>query len=321
MDRMPQPMISVHELEKHFNGSHAVRGLSVEIHAGEFFGLLGPNGAGKSTTIGMLTGLIKPTKGTIFIDGVPFPARSRETQSKLGFVPQDFAFYPTMSAWENLNFFGRIYGLSGERLKRRREEVLAAVALSDRALQAVATFSNGMKRRLNLAIALLHEPPILVLDEPTVGVDAHSRHMLLSRLKELNRDGVTILYTTHYVEEAQRLCDRVAIMDHGIIVAEDSPAVLIQEFGRGGIRIEFSQTVNQEFLDRLTRLGEVKLMGGNQREVHLRTDQTESALRRTIELAEKEKVSFNTINILEDDLESVFLHLTGRYLRAQSQDS
>jgi ABC-2 type transport system ATP-binding protein len=317
---MAEPIISVQHLEKRFDGISAVSGISFDIQAGEFFGLLGPNGAGKSTTISMLTGLVKPTRGDIFIEGNPIPSHLRETRARLGFVPQDFAFYPTMSARDNLSFFGRVYGLAGRRLKRRREEVLGAVGLSDHSRQTVLTFSNGMKRRLNLAIALIHEPVFLILDEPTVGVDAHSRHLLLERLGELNQKGVTVLYTTHLMEEAQKLCHRVAVMDRGNIIALDSPASLIHQFGRGGIRIAFSHGINQTFLDRLAELGDLKKIDGDGHEIFLHTHQTERGIKKIIELSQQHQVSIKTINILEDDLESVFLYLTGRYLRDQNLD-
>ena len=320
MEQTSEAIIDVQHLEKRFKENDAVRGLSFNIRPGEFFGLLGPNGAGKSTTIGMLTGLIKPTTGNIFIKGRPFPEHSREIRSSVGFVPQDFAFYPSISARDNLNFFGRIYGLYGDRLKRRRKEVLSVAALSDRERDPVAQFSNGMKRRLNLAIALLHKPDILILDEPTVGVDAHSRHTLLTRLTELNRQGMTVLYTTHHMEEAQRLCHRVAIMDHGVIAALDAPGTLIQRFGRGGLHMEFNQAVNPSFLEQLASWGEVSSMDEQTNKILLRTQRTESALKNVISLAEQEKVPLKTINVMEDNLESVFLNLTGRYLRDQRQD-
>lgn len=316
---MAEPIIDVQNLEKNFDKNLAVHGLSFDIRTGEFFGLLGPNGAGKSTTIGMLTGLIHPTKGNILIQGSPFPTRTRETQRSIGFVPQDFAFYPTMSALDNLNFFGRIYGLSGERLRHRREATLTVAGLTDRAHETVAHFSNGMKRRLNLAIALLHEPAILILDEPTVGVDAHSRYMLLDRLKELNDHGVTILYTTHYMEEAQRLCARVAVMDHGSIIALDSPSVLIRRFGQGGLRMELNRAAKPSFLARLEGLGDAALIDGKTNEIFLHTRRTKQALKKTIELAEKEKVSIKSVNVMEENLESVFLNLTGRSLRDQDE--
>jgi ABC-2 type transport system ATP-binding protein len=309
------PIFIVEDLWKSYAQTDAVQGLSFEILKGEFFGLLGPNGAGKTTTIGILTGLIEPTRGHISIDGFDLFSSPMEAKAKLGLVPQSFALYPTLCARDNLVFFGRIYGLKGKRLRERIARVLEIVELTDRANQTVATFSNGMKRRLNMAAGLLHEPEILILDEPTVGVDTQSRNAILERLDSLNESGVTVLYTTHHIEEAQRLCDRVAIMDQGKIIALDSPARLIQDLGKGMIRMEFNAGIDERLLDQLGRIGSVRVIDGQKKRIHVETDRIDEASRELLELMKKRDGLLKTLDISEPNLETVFIHLTGRNLR------
>ncbi|HUL20545.1 MAG TPA: ABC transporter ATP-binding protein [Thermodesulfobacteriota bacterium] len=292
-----------------------MRGLTFQISRGEFFGLLGPNGAGKTTTIGLLSGLIEPTRGHISIDGFDLFSRPMEAKAKLGLVPQSFALYPTLCARDNLVFFGRIYGLKGKRLRERTARVLEIVELTDRANQTVATFSHGMKRRLNIAAGLLHEPEILILDEPTVGVDPQSRNAILESLDSLNESGVTVLYTTHYIEEAQRLCDRVAIMDQGKIMALDSPSRLIRDLGRGMIRMEFNAGIDDGLMDQLGRIGSVRVIDGQKKRIHVETDRIDEASRELLELMKKRDGLLKTLDISEPNLETVFIHLTGRNLR------
>jgi ABC-2 type transport system ATP-binding protein len=312
---MKTSILIVEDLWKSYAETDAVRGLTFQISRGEFFGLLGPNGAGKTTTIGLLSGLIEPTRGHISIDGVDLFSSPMEAKAKLGLVPQSFALYPTLCARDNLVFFGRIYGLKGKRLRERIARVLEIVELTDRANQTVATFSNGMKRRLNMAAGLLHEPEILILDEPTVGVDTQSRNAILERLDSLNESGVTVLYTTHHIEEAQRLCDRVAIMDQGKIIALDSPARLIQDLGKGMIRMEFNAGIDERLLDQLGRIGSVRVIDGQKKRIHVETDRIDEASRELLELMKKRDGLLKTLDISEPNLETVFIHLTGRNLR------
>jgi ABC-2 type transport system ATP-binding protein len=238
-----------------------------------------------------------------------------EAKAKLGLVPQSFALYPTLCARDNLVFFGRIYGLKGKRLRERMARVLEMVELTDRANQTVATFSNGMKRRLNIAAGFLHEPEILILDEPTVGVDTQSRNAILESLDSLNESGVTVLYTTHHIEEAQRLCDRVAIMDQGKIIALDSPAGLIRDLGKGMIRMEFNAGIDVGLMDQLGRIGSVRVIDGQKRRIHIETNHTDLASRELLELMKKRDGLLKTLEISEPNLETVFIHLTGRNLR------
>lgn len=221
--------IEITGLTKRYRGAAepAVNGLELSVETGEFFGLLGPNGAGKSTTLAIVCGLLRPNRGTVRILGNEVGKSLGQIRQILGLVPQELAIYPNLTARENLTFFAQMYGFRGARLKRRVEECLATVELEASADRLVSTFSGGMKRRANLAAALLHEPSVLVLDEPTVGIDAQSRSAILERLQGLNRAGTTVVYATHYMEEAQHLCSRVAIMDAGKILLQGPPSSLI----------------------------------------------------------------------------------------------
>jgi ABC-2 type transport system ATP-binding protein len=312
---MADPIIAVENLKKRYDKDDVVRGLSFTIFRGECYGLLGPNGAGKTTTIGMLTGLIEPSEGTIRIDGMDLRRHRREAQVRMGFVPQDFAFYPALSGKDNLVFFARLYGLRGRRLQNRLEEVLNTVRLTRQANQAVAVYSNGMKRRLNIAIGLIHSPKILILDEPTVGIDAQSRSAILEGLESLNREGVTILYTTHYMEEAQRLCQRVAIMDHGIFIALDSPAELIRGIGKQIVRLECDEPIEEEILAQIKRAAPLKRVDEEGKILHVQAPESGRAVRAVMEIMDKADVRLRRFDILDANLESVFLHLTGRSLR------
>jgi len=302
-------------LTRSFGGVQAVRNLDFSLDERKILGLIGPNGAGKTTTIGMLTGWIEPTGGRVEIGGMGFSARTREAKKMIGLVPQSFAFYPSLTAGENLDFFGRLYGMRGKALEDRKAFVLGIVSLADRADQSVGTFSNGMKRRLNIAIGLLHEPAVLILDEPTVGIDAQSRNAILESLRRLNLDGMTVLYTTHYIEEAQDLCDRVAIMDQGKIIALDTPRTLIQSLGKGIIRMEFHEALDESLLGQIKTYGAVTWVDGQRMRVHLETDRTGPVLRELLELKENREAPFKSLDVMEPDLETVFIHLTGRALR------
>jgi len=309
---MNEAIVSVKRLSKHYGAIKAASKLNFDIRRGEVFGLLGPNGAGKTTTIGMLTGLIDPTKGRVKIGGVDLQSDPLQAKAKIGFVPQDFAFYPTLNARENLFFFGRIYRLHGRYLRRRTEDVLQTVELNDCAGRAVSTFSNGMKRRLNIAIALLHEPHILILDEPTVGVDTHMRQNILEHLKKLNRGGLSILYSTHYLEEAQRLCHRVAVIDMGKIIALDTPLQLISELGKGIIRVCFSKPIPSSHLAQLRQLGPLVHWDPTAVHIQLKNNSAEHVIRHVVDSAEREGFSIKSLSRLEPSLETVLLHLTGR---------
>src|SRR5512135_2220011 len=223
--------IEVQELHKNFGDVYAVQGVSFDVHRGEIFSLLGPNGAGKSTTISMLSCLLQPTRGDALVLGHSIVKDQTAVRAALGVVPQDIAIYPDLSARENLNFWGKMYGLRGSMLKQRVDEVLEIIGLADRQKGACGKFSGGMKRRLNIGIALLHKPQVIIMDEPTVGIDPQSRRNILDNVKQLNSQGMTVLYTTHYMEEAQELSDHIAIMDQGQVIAGGTHAELVKLVG------------------------------------------------------------------------------------------
>ncbi len=312
---MSEAILTVQELHKAYGDVQAVRGISFQVARGEIFGLLGPNGAGKTTTVSILTGLLAPDQGQITMDGISFQKMPREVKSRLGLVPQDLALYPTLSARDNLYFFGRLYGLKGKTLRERVETVLEIVQLTPRARDAVQTFSGGMKRRLNIAVGLLHEPELLFLDEPTVGVDPQSRNAVFESVEALNRAGLTILYTTHYMEEAQRLCHRVAIMDQGQIVALDTPAALIRRWGTGLIIAGLPEEAAERLTAHLEHHPEVRTVRRRDGRLYLETLHTQEALIALLDTANRMECALKSLEILEANLEAVFLNLTGRRLR------
>ena len=245
-------IIEIHNLTKVFKGSStpAVNDISFSINRNEIFGLLGPNGAGKTTTISILCGLFPPTSGKILIDGMNLNGDLTPIKQIVGVVPQDIALYPTLSARENLNFYGSMYGLSGKLMKDKIELWLSNFGLTDSANKRISTYSGGMKRRVNLIAGILHYPKILFLDEPTVGVDVQSRNVIIEHLKELNRSGTTIIYTSHHMEEAEHFCTRVAIIDYGKIIVEGTPSELIKNnSGCNNLESVFLNLTNRKLRD------------------------------------------------------------------------
>ncbi|MFN7097266.1 MAG: ABC transporter ATP-binding protein [Gammaproteobacteria bacterium] len=228
---MFESIIQIENLTKQYPGAKdlALRGLSLSVNKGEFFGLLGPNGSGKTTTISILCGLVQPTSGHISVAGHKIPGHLNAIKPLIGLVPQDIALYPTLTFVENLRFFGRLYGLPGKLLRQRIEQCIEIAGLNNFATKMVKTYSGGMKRRANLAAGLLHQPQIIFLDEPTVNVDPQSRNVIFDILQTINQNGTTIIYTTHYLEEAQQFCHRVAIIDQGKVICQDTPQHLIQQ--------------------------------------------------------------------------------------------
>jgi ABC-2 type transport system ATP-binding protein len=308
-------LLSIRELTKSYDENRAVRGVSFSIVRGEIFGLLGPNGAGKSTTISMLAGLIEPTSGQILLDGVDIRTHMNALKARIGLVPQELALYPILSAWDNLAFFGQIYGLSSKALRQRVSEVLALVQLTDRAKEPIKNYSGGMKRRVNLAAGLLHQPEILFLDEPTVGVDPQSRNAIFESVQALNRAGLTVIYTTHYMEEAERLCQRVAIMDHGQIIALDTPANLIRSMGAGLVRIGILDGVIQEVQQRAGVLPSVRDISRRDHALDIQSYDTQKTLVQVLEITNQLDAQLTSLQIFDADLETVFLSLTGKSLR------
>jgi ABC-2 type transport system ATP-binding protein len=306
-------MIQATELHKSFGQLHAVRGISLEIRSGETFGLLGANGAGKSTTINLLAGLMEPDSGQIVIDGSTDPTR-REVRRQIGIAPQSLALYEDLTAEENIRFLGKLYGLAGNKLKERIEYSLTLSGLAERRKDLVTQFSGGMKRRLNLAAALVHEPKVLFLDEPTVGVDPQSRNRLFDNIRELASHGITILYTTHYMEEAERLCDRVAIMEQGQILALDRVDGLIDQYG--GLAVVEAELKNGHLDAAQQRSSLAAAIGKNdfQLEANKLRLHSKEPLEDVARLAQA-GIGLKTLRLERPDLETVFLNLTGRRLR------
>ncbi|MBC7772229.1 MAG: ABC transporter ATP-binding protein [Pyrinomonadaceae bacterium] len=280
-------MLKISELRKSFGTLVAVDGMSFEIARGEVFGLLGPNGAGKSTTINMAIGVLTPDSGSVEIEGVGPPTR-KDARRLIGFAPQSLALYDELSGRENIEFFGRLQGLSGVRLHERAQAVLDAVGLTDRAKDKTGTYSGGMKRRLNLAAALVHDPQIVLLDEPTAGVDPQSRNNIIEMVQTLANAGKTIVYTTHYMEEAAKLCDRVGIMDKGQILAIGRVDDLVSRFGGESV---------------------VTIRRGDTEDVQ-RTADPVAVIQHAMTGGD-----VSGVRIDRPDLEMVFLSLTGRTLR------
>jgi ABC-2 type transport system ATP-binding protein len=280
-------MIKFTDIKKSYGKTIAVDGISFEIKPHEVFGLLGPNGAGKTTTVNMTVGLLNPDSGTVELSGYGSP-KNPKVRAKIGFAPQSLSLYDELTARENLDFFGKVYGLSGEKLHERVAWSLNFVGLIERRDDRVKKFSGGMKRRLNLAMALVHDPEYLILDEPTVGVDPQSRNAIFEYIEQLKEDGCTIIYTTHYMEEAQRLCDRVGIMDHGKLLAIGTVDALIRQYG-GNSTLIAEKVDGEEIIETQNPMKEILNL---QKETDLRG-----------------------FRVLNPSLETVFLSLTGRTLR------
>ncbi len=309
------PVLAVRDLRKRYGDRQAVDGVGFEIAAGETYGLLGPNGAGKTTTISMACGILDRDGGEVLLDGQPFAPTITALKARIGYVPQDLAIYPDLTGRENLDFFGRLQGLGGSALRTRVAEVLDVVGLADRAGERTERYSGGMKRRLNIAVGLLNRPRLLVLDEPTVGVDPQSRNAILGSVEALGAQGLAILYTTHYMEEAERLCDRVGIIDQGRIRAE-------------GTRRELIGLVGEHDRVTLTAGGDVRGAAVAAKELPGVVDATalddgldlvvrdaRSLLPRLLDTVARAGAGVRTVEVVEPDLEAVFLHLTGRALR------
>lgn len=310
-----QLALIVRDLHKDYGEVYAVKGIDFEIRSGQVFSLLGPNGAGKSTTISMIAGLLEPTRGSIHVMGHDIRSAPMEARKALGVVPQDLAIYEDLSARENLAFWGKMYGLRGDVLRRRIDEVLDLIQLGDRQKQRTGKFSGGMKRRLNIGIALLHQPDLLILDEPTVGIDPQSRRAILDGVKALNREGMTVLYTTHYMEEAEELSDHIAIMDHAQIIAQGTHDELVHTVGEKDRLILRLSEDNPDLLARWRAQDQVEALSSEDGQTSLLVDDSNLALPGLFESAQEAGVRILSVEIEEPNLETVFLHLTGRALR------
>ena len=312
---MATQVLAVAALTKRFDDLVAVDTVSFAIDEGETYGLLGPNGAGKTTTISMIAGLLEPDAGAIAIDSQPMTTTSVRTKALIGLVPQELAIYPDLTGKENLVFFGRLYGIGGSELDGRVDEVLDVIGLTDRAGDRAKEYSGGMQRRLNIGIGLLHRPALLILDEPTVGVDPQSRNAILESVERLAGEGMAVLYTTHYMEEAERLCDRVGIIDEGRIQAEGTRKQLVSLVG-GEDRIRLTATGPLEpTADAVQQLDAVQAASVNDGGIDVVATDGGTALPSILSAAADSGAHVTSVELSEPDLESVFLLLTGKALR------
>lgn len=315
MSTETRPILSCEGLRKQFGSRTAVDGVGFQIARGETYGLLGPNGAGKTTTISMVCGILARDDGRVEVDGDLLTTGSTAAKGAIGYVPQDLAIYPDLTARENLRFFGRLYGLAGRDLETRVNEVLELVDLGDRASERTEHFSGGMKRRLNIGIGLLHTPRLLILDEPTVGVDPQSRNSILTSVEALRAEGMGILYTTHYMEEAERLCDRVGIIDQGRIIAEGTRRELVALVGEVD-KIALATTGNVAAASEQVRdLEGVTGVTAHEGGLDVLVVEARKRLPSILSAISQDGVAIRTVEVVEPDLEAVFLHLTGKGLR------
>ena len=308
-------MLKVENLYKNYGNIRAVDGISFEVKRGEVFGLLGPNGAGKSTTISIISTLIPPTKGEIIFEGESIFKNPKNIRQKLGVVPQDIALYPTLSGYENLRFWGNLYGLKGQELKQRINETADIIGLHERLKDKVEKYSGGMKRRLNIGAALLHMPELLIMDEPTVGIDPQSRSHILDTVLKLNDRGITIIYTTHYMEEAENLCSRICIMDEGKIIASGTQQELVElvkEKTQINIKLD---SINDSILDSFKNIPGIIDAKIDEDIIILYGENGDILLAQIIAKVSEHKNRIQSIDVKKPNLEAVFLHLTGKALR------
>ena len=310
-------MLVVKEIRKSYGKHVAVKDVTFSVGKGEAFGLLGPNGAGKSTTIAMICGLLPYESGDILIDGLSVKKEPRNVKKIIGIVPQEIALYPTMTAHDNLLFWGRMYGLTRAQGKRRAKVVLGIIGLQDRAKHKVETFSGGMKRRLNIGAALMHEPELLIMDEPTVGIDPQSRNHILETVKHLNQEGMTVIYTSHYMEEVENLCDRIGIVDEGKIIALGKKEELCETLAKGIVLHLQVDSINEKWRKELEHMANVEQVVAHAEKNTLEIVVTNhpNIVSDIIASAVKSHVKVLSFERKEPNLESLFLQLTGRSLR------
>ncbi len=322
LDSLPHPpvtapLVEISEITSIYRGAvtPALDRLSLDIRPGAFFGLLGPNGAGKSTLLSTLCGLLSPVHGRIRVQGMDVHAKGQQVKAILGLVPQELALYPTLTARENLAYFGRMQGLFGARLKARIDACLAIGRLEEYADRRTESYSGGLKRRLNLVIGLIHEPRLLILDEPTVGIDPQSRNFIHEGLHQLHQAGMTIIYSTHYMEEAENLCDDIGIIDRGRIIARGTVPELLRSHRAGTIEVQVGADLPDTVAQQLRALPRVRNARFNGHSFAIESDTPDAALRAVMETLRGAGLPLVSLSLGAMDLEQVFLSLTGKRLR------
>lgn len=308
-------LLMVENLSKHFNQIKAVDGIGFRIREGEVFGLLGPNGAGKSTTISMLSTLYPPTRGDIFYRGKSILQEPEVLRQKLGIVPQDIALYPTLTGYQNLSFWGSLYGIRGRDLRQRIEEVAGIIGIHDRLKDKVDQYSGGMKRRLNIGAALLHQPELLIMDEPTVGIDPQSRKHILDTVLELNGQGMTIIYTSHYMEEVEYLCSTICVMDLGKIIASGSRDQLVEMIKGKGQAILKLEKISPDLIEQLGKMDGIQRIETVEDQIIISGENIHAMLAPIISRINEAGSHILAIDMKKPNLEAVFLYLTGKTLR------
>jgi ABC-2 type transport system ATP-binding protein len=309
-------LLEISGLKKTFKDVKAVKGIDFEVKKGEVLGLLGPNGAGKSTTISMISTLLKPDHGNVYYSGTDIVEKPSAIQEKLGYVPQEIALYLNMSGYENLKFWGSVYGLRGKALKKSIEEISSIIGIEDRLKDKVKTYSGGMKRRLNIGVALLHEPELIIMDEPTVGIDPQSRSHILETVLKLNKEkGMTVIYTSHYMEEVEYLCDRICIMDQGEIIAKGTKEELIKQVNNH-VQLNVKAEGDLELAKiELLKRDDVYQVDLSDKLIEIKAAKDKYLFRKITDELDGLDLTILSAEIEEPNLETVFLELTGKALR------
>ncbi|MEC1601760.1 MULTISPECIES: ABC transporter ATP-binding protein [Bacillus] len=310
-------MLQAENIKKAYGKKTIVKGISFSLRKGESFGLLGPNGAGKSTTISMISGLVPLDGGEITVGGYVIGKDTNKAKQKIGIVPQEIALYPTLTAQENLVFWGKMYGLTHGEAKKRSTEVLEYVGLTERAKDKIETFSGGMKRRINIGAALMHKPELLIMDEPTVGIDPQSRNHILETVKQLNETGMTVIYTSHYMEEVEYLCDRIGIIDQGEMIAIGTKNDLCSRLGGDTIIQMTVSGADEGFLSAVRSLAHVNdvTVSESELKIEVAAAHHEKVVTSLLAEAAAHQTNLLSLQVQEPNLERLFLNLTGRTLR------
>lgn len=308
-------LLEAKNLKKDYKNIKAVKGIDFVVNKGEILGLLGPNGAGKSTTISMISTLLKPDEGTILYNGTDIIKSPRAIQSHLGYVPQEIALYPMLSGLENMYFWGRAYGLKGKELKESVREISEVIGIKERLKDKVKTYSGGMKRRLNIGVALLHNPELIIMDEPTVGIDPQSRNHILDTVLELNKKGMTVIYTSHYMEEVEYLCNRICIMDEGEIIAEGTKEALIEDMNKDKEIIIKLEQITDGLITEIKHIDSVNKVMADENIITVHVEKDINIFKKLIDIINSHKINILSMDVNEPNLETVFLQLTGRALR------